>query len=250
MIASLPMYATPQTALANARFWGRIRDALRDSGVAAPGQLTLTPGDLMPHWRDPRLVLSQTCGLPLRAALWDDVTLIGTPDYGLSDNPAGYYHSVIIARADDTRTQLLTYAKARFAFNEPMSQSGWGAVAVEAPHILNGPLTRTGSHRASMMAVRAGLADFAAIDAVTWRLFTAAGEGMDCQVVHRTKPTPGLPFITAKTQDAALIFNAIKHAIGGMSDDDRSILGLRDIIAIPRAAYDLPPPPKPEYFLG
>ena len=100
------------------------------------------------------------------------------------------------------------------------------------------------------MAVRAGLADFAAIDAVTWRLFTAAGEGMDCQVVHRTKPTPGLPFIAAKTQDAALIFNAIKHAIDAMSDDDRSILGLRDIIAIPHAAYDLPPPPKPENFLG
>lgn len=250
MIASLPMYATPQTAPANARLWARIRDALRNLSVTAPDQLTLVPGDLMTHWRDPALVLSQTCGLPLRAALWDDVTLVGTPDYGLSDSPAGHYHSVIIARADDTRTQLSTYAKARFAFNEPMSQSGWAALALEAPHILSGPLIRTGSHRASMMAVRAGLADFAAIDAVTWRLITAAGEGVDCQVVHRTKPTPGLPFIAAKGQDPSLTFDAIKDAINAMSDADRCILGLHDIIAIPRAAYDLPPPPRPENFLG
>ncbi|WP_341365507.1 PhnD/SsuA/transferrin family substrate-binding protein [Yoonia sp. BS5-3] len=248
MIASLPMYASPHTADADGRLWAGIRDRLRSAGIAAPDHLTLLPGELIPHWCDPALVLSQTCGLPLRAVLWDKVQILGTPDYGIAGCPPGHYCSVVIARADDTRTRLSTFAKARFAYNEPLSQSGWAALALEAPHVLSGPLIRTGSHRASMMAVRAGEADFAAIDAVTWRMIENAGEGEGCQIVHRTRPNPGLPFITAKGQDAAAIAGALRAAIAAMPDPDRAVLGIKGISDIPRAAYDHPIPPTPDSF--
>lgn len=245
MIASLPMYATPLTAGSNARLWAGIRDELRATGLTAPNKLTLTPGDLLTHWRDPALTLSQTCGMPYRCALKDDVTLVGTPDYGVKGCPSGHYRSLIIARSDDSR-DLPGFAKSRFAYNDAMSQSGWACVALELPELLGGPMIQTGSHRASALTVRSGKADFAAIDAVTWRLLLAANQATGLHVIHGTRPTPGLPFITSKEHDGPQIFATIKTAIAALSDADRDILGIRDIIALPQTTYDLPLPPTPQ----
>ena len=246
MIASLPMYATPLTAGADARFWALIRDNLRAAGHDAPENLTLAPPDLMTHWRDPSLIFSQTCGLPFRAALKDDVALIGTPDYGIKGCPPGYYYSLVIARQDDKREALSDYRQARFAYNEPMSQSGWAALALDAPEVLKGPKHCSGSHRASVLAVRQGKADFAAVDAVTWQHLRAASEATGCKIVHATRPTPGLPYITAKSGPADVLFAATRKAIASLGKGDRTTLYLKDLIALPPSAYHLPLPPKPE----
>lgn len=232
MIASLPMYAGPDLKQANADFWALIRENLITSGIIAPDNL-VTPPDLWTHWQAPDLLLSQTCGLPYRAKLWDQVKLIGTPDYGLKDCPPGHYYSVIIAR--DTAP----LAGRTFAFNDPMSQSGWAALAGEAPALLTGPLLETGSHAASVQAVRDGQADFASIDAVTWRHLDQTG----LHLRGRTQPSPGLPFITAKTHDTARLFDAISKAIAQLGP---SPLGLMGLVAIPPATYlALPLPASP-----
>jgi ABC-type phosphate/phosphonate transport system substrate-binding protein len=59
----------------------------------------------------------------------------------------------VIARADDPRAELAAFREATFAFNDPGSQSGWAALAAEAPDVLAGPCVQTGSHRASTLAV-------------------------------------------------------------------------------------------------
>ncbi|MFG5380779.1 phosphate/phosphite/phosphonate ABC transporter substrate-binding protein [Yoonia sp. R2-816] len=246
MIASLPMYATTRTAAADARFWASIRDALRAQGQPAPDTLTPAPGDLLTHWRDPALVLSQTCGLPYRKVLRDHVMLVGTPDYAVEGCPPGHYCSLVITRSDDPRTDLAALTQTRFAYNDAMSQSGWAALALEAPDVLQGPLIQTGSHRASAMAVRTGQADFASIDAVTWRHLSASGDTAGLSVIHRTRPTPGLPFIAARCRDGTVIRQAVSMAIAGLSADDRAILGLRDIIELSPDVYDLPLPPSPQ----
>ncbi len=246
MIASLPMYATERTAAADARFWASIRDGLRAQGQPAPDTLTPVPDDLLTHWRDPALVLSQTCGLPYRKVLRNDVTLVGTPDYAVEGCAPGHYCSFVITRSDDPRTDLAALAQARFAYNDAMSQSGWAALALEAPDVLQGSLIQTGSHRASAMAVRIGQADFASIDAVTWRHLSASGDTAGLSAIHRTRPTPGLPYITAKGRDGTMILRAVSTAIAGLSTDDRAILGLRDIIALSPDVYDLPLPPSPQ----
>lgn len=245
MIASLPMYAAPRAAAANTALWQRIRDNLRARGLEAPDQLT-HGGDLWSHWRAPDLVLSQTCGLPFRAQLADQVTLIGTPDYGVRGCAPGHYFSVVVARSDDTRDSLADFRFATFAFNDPLSQSGWAALAMDAPQVLSGPMVQTGSHRASVYAVREGRADFAAVDAVTLRHLRAASEATGLKTVHQTPPTPGLPFITRAGQDAGPYFDAIAAAIDALPRLDAEVLGIIGLAAIPAADYlAIPVPPAP-----
>lgn len=238
------MYAFPRTADADARLWAGVRDRLRRFSISAPESLTPAPRDLLAHWTEPDLVLSQTCGRPFKEHLLDKVQLVGTPDYGLANCPPGYYRSLVVARVDDTRQALSSFATARFAVNEPGSQSGWAALAAEVPEVLAGPKVGTGSHRASVLAVRSNAADFAAIDAVTWRHLAAAGDTMDLRIIHRTEPRPGLPYITSLSQDAGLIRDALGAAITALSGTDRDVLGLRGLVDISVDAYRALPDPE------
>ena len=86
--------------------------------------------------------------------------------------------------------------------------------------------------------VAQGDADIAALDAVTWRLIQRFEPWADkLRVLWWTDPTPGLPYIAAKTADAQGTFDAVKTAINGLSDEDREALGIRGLIAIPHADY-------------
>ena len=250
MIASLPMYEYEDTVRANDRFWALIRDGLRARGVAAPDALGRGAGELLPHWLAPDLVLSQTCGFPYRAALHGQVTLVGTPDFGLAGCAPGYYRSVFVARADDARDTLPAFDGAHIAYNDPMSQSGWAAPQAHAAklglRLAPGPCT--GAHRLSALAVLEGRADLAAIDAVTWLLLCRNQPRMaGLKPVVQTDPTPGLPYIAARGADGAATFDAIAAAIAALSAADRDTLHLRGIVRIPPESYlAVPTPPSPD----
>ena len=245
MIASLPMYDLPPQQGANDRFWQAIRAHLGEGPAALTRQ-----GDLWDHWLSPDLVLSQTCGYPYRARLHGKVTLVGTPDYDLPGCPPGYYNSVFVARAGDARGNLRDYAKARFAYNEPMSQSGWAAplTHVRALGFAFEDLLQTGGHRASALAVAEGRADLAALDALTWRLLQRHdGFTTGLTELARTTPTPVLPYITSLRRDGAPIFTAIKAAIDDLSEEDRETLSLKGILHIPAKEYlAVASPPGPQ----
>ena len=174
MIASLGMYDRPETAAANDALWSLIRQGLRARGISAPDALTRGEGAYAEAWAAADLVLSQTCGLPFRAGLHERVTLIGTPDYGVEGCPPGHYRSVLVVRANDPRNTEADFQTARLSINDPMSQSGWAAVAEHFAGLgLAVPAVMvTGGHRASADSVAEGRADLAAIDAVTWALLT------------------------------------------------------------------------------
>jgi len=252
MIASLGMYDfAPALQAANDRLWASIRDGLRGAGIAAPDALTRGDGAFWPAWQSADLVFSQTCGFPYRAQLWDNVTLIGTPDYGVPDCPPGHYVSVYIARANDRRTTLAQFSGADFAYNEALSQSGWAAPQNHATALgLRLPARlHTGGHRASALAVAQGLADFAAIDAVTWALLQRYERGVAPlrEVARTSPPTPVLPYIAATGVDAAVYFAVVGAAIAALSAADRTTLMLRGIVAIPTSAYlAVPTPPTPD----
>jgi ABC-type phosphate/phosphonate transport system substrate-binding protein len=244
------MYDRAETAAANDRLWALIRDALRAAGIAAPDGLT-RGGDLWDHWRDPALVLSQTCGLPYRARLHGMVTLLATPDYGVEGCAPGYYRSVLVVRADDPRETLAAFAGARLAVNDALSQSGWGAIRAHAgaagvPLVPVGP---TGGHRLSALAVAEGRADLAAIDAVTWRLIARHDAfAATLRILDRTDPTPGLPWIAAAGADAARMRPALAAAVAALDAADRETLGLRGLAVIDADAYlALPVPPAPDW---
>lgn len=247
MIAALPMYDQPQTAAAHDRYWALIRDNLRDDGFDVPDRLT-RDRDPWGGWVAPDLLLSQTCGLPYRAALAPEVTLVGTPCHGHDGCAPGFYNSAIIVRVDDPRQSSDAFEGATFAYNDPLSQSGWAALWswACARQITLGVGFQTGNHLASALAVSSGKADLAAIDAQSWRLIQRWDDPGNLRVLAETTPTPGLPYITAKNRDPAPLRNAIRAAIGALSLEDRDVLDLHSLEAIPTEEYLAQPlPPAP-----
>lgn len=246
MIASLPMYARASNRAAHDALWALIRDGLRPDGVSAPDQLDYDT-DHMVGWARPDLVLGQICNLPYRALFKDKVTVIGAADYGLDGCPPGYYRSVFVVRNNCTATAPKDMAAQRFAFNEPLSQSGFGAPQLwaQAQGFQFQGVAKTGSHRGSIAAVAEGRADIAAIDAHTWWIEQAENpQTAELKVIGHTNATPGMSFITRKGQDPAPYFDAITAAVSALAPEHAVMLGLKAIIALPQTAYDLPFPPK------
>ncbi|MBS9718395.1 phosphate/phosphite/phosphonate ABC transporter substrate-binding protein [Pseudohalocynthiibacter aestuariivivens] len=244
MIAHFGMYDRAETAEANNRLWSAIRTQL------GYGPDTLTcDGDFFEIWQNPDLLLSQTCGYPYRARLHGHVTLVGTPDYGLADCPAGYYNSVFVARADDPRSELKDFNGACLAYNDALSQSGWAAPRVycDANGISLGSLFQSGAHAASARAVHEGQADFAALDAITWSMIERWDPfAKDLRVLAHTPCTPGLPLISAKGADKAKLFNAIASAIEDITQQDRDTLSIYGFVDIPAELYlAIENPPSP-----
>ncbi|MFK7838472.1 MAG: phosphate/phosphite/phosphonate ABC transporter substrate-binding protein [Sulfitobacter sp.] len=247
MIASLMMYARPELEGAHGRYWALLRTALRARGIDTPERVS---NDVQPFdvWEAPDLVLSQTCGMPYRLRLWDLVTLIGTPDFGVEDCAPGYYRSAIVVRADDAREGLGAYREARFAYNETISQSGFAApyATARAAGFWFRDKMQSGGHVLSARAVAEGRADIAALDAVTWRLIERYDDfAARLRVLEWTRPTPGLPYISALGADKAAMFDAVTEAIEGLQRDDRADLSLRGFVAIPQETYlEVPNPPE------
>ena len=63
MIVDLPMYDWPEQRAETDSFWAAVAAGLRAAGVEAPERLA-RPADPAVGWRDPDLLLGQTCGMP------------------------------------------------------------------------------------------------------------------------------------------------------------------------------------------
>lgn len=243
MTASLPMYWRSETAHAWQRFWTLVQQA-HDGPLPA---LTLPedlPEDWYDHWRDPDMVLSQTCGLPWRSVLQDSVTYVASPDFGLQGCPPGYYYSTALRRRDGPNGL-------RIAVNAFDSQSGWAAAQ---PHLVDHPTDEvivTGAHAASARAVAEGVADIAFVDAVTWRLldrFEPWAQALT--VTATTRPTPALPWVTAATRDPASLREALETAARQIDEETRALMGgLQGVTHVDRSAYFAELiPPQPSVF--
>jgi ABC-type phosphate/phosphonate transport system substrate-binding protein len=245
MIASLMMYQRPELKSEHDRYWALIRKFLAEEGINSPEHLSQDEDEFY-VWEHPKLVLSQTCGMPYRKWLHDKVNLIGTPDFSLEDCPPGYYRSAIVVRTDDERTDVAAFKDATFAYNQDFSQSGYAA-----PYWHISPLgfwfehrLHTEQHILSAKAVAEGHADIAALDAVSWRLMqTYEPFSAKLRVLDWTPPTPGLPLIASKTANVGGTYKAVEKAISALIDADRSKLGIKGIVNIPKEDYLAVPNP-------
>lgn len=233
------MYMRPELDAAHARYWGLICAELSEQGIDAPASLS-NDVDAFEVWYAPDLVLSQTCGMPYRLWLHGKVTLIGTPDFGVPGCPPGYYNSAIVVRADDPRAALAEFNDAKFTYNQTISQSGYAA-----PYAHTKPLgfwfanrSQSHGHLSSARAVAEGHADIAALDAVSWRLIAQYEPfAARLRVLEWTVPTPGLPYIAAAGADQFATFQAVRTAIARLDNADRTVLGIQELIAIPKETY-------------
>lgn len=252
MIASLPMYDRAETRAANDRFWALIRNHPALAQYETPQTLT-RGGDLWEQWEDPQLFLSQTCGLPFRSRLHDKVSLIGTPVYDLPGLRAGYYNSIFVARRDDPRNNLADFDGATFAYNESVSQSGWGGpyAHASARGVTFGNTLGTGAHQYSAQAVAEGRADFTAIDALTWEFIKRWDSSASAlKEIDATEETPALPYISAVgltiDGDPEDLRTAVRAALADLTPADRSLLGLKDLTLVtPQDYLSVPNPPAP-----
>lgn len=241
MIAWLGMYDRPELAEANDEFWALIRDALGFGPAQRAKGL-----DVWDVWLSPDLLLAQTCGLPYRSRLYKSVSLVGTPDYGVTGCPPGYYQSVIVGRSE-CPPDLGDLSSLRFAYNERGSQSGWAAFWGHIdPALPPSSLAESGSHRASAKMVADGSADIASLDIVTWNIIRRHDAFAQClTVLAHTKPTPGLPFITAQHDKTNALGDAAKRAIEHLSPNAKSLLHLKGFVQISREDYlTVPMPPE------
>ena len=245
MIATLPMYDRPESRAATDRFYTLFRQHLAKS----PPELSRDET----HWLNPDLLLSQTCSLPYRAILHNDVRLVATPVHDLRC-AAGYYYSVIVVRESDKRTELEEFSKSTLAINSPVSQSGWAAMdqLARQRNLDFDQIIETGSHQKSAEAVAEGDADIAAIDAVSWSMITRWDPfAPNLRVLEETQATPALPYITAMKNNPAPLQDALLSAVRDLSDEDQQTLCLIDITYIQPSEYlTMHIPPAPHISAG
>jgi ABC-type phosphate/phosphonate transport system substrate-binding protein len=168
--------------------------------------------DLQTLWRQPDLLLSQTCGYPLMKGLHEHVQLIATPRFDAPGCTGADYSSVLVTRADAPFDTLEACRGSRAAYNQDDSNSGMNVFRhAVAPLAQDGrffsEVIRTGSHLGSLRAVAENRADVAAIDCVSFAFIGDAMPELAQQVreIGWTAASPGLPLIAAKDVPHELI---------------------------------------------
>jgi len=184
------------------------------------------PQDLLPHWRDDQLLLSQTCGYPL-VELLPDVQLVGTFLSSAQGCDGQRYRSWLVVRSADENLTLSDFRGRRAVCNSNDSHSGFNSLRyVIAPLAQDGKFfsaTRfSGSHRQSLAALRAGEADIAAIDCITWALLRRnfPQELAGLEIIGETPLCAALPLITSAKTSAATL-EKLRSALSELTSDKR-----------------------------
>ena len=247
-LASLPMYDLEELRAATDTWWRGIATALRQVGLDQVPEELDRGRETRSLWHDPALLLSQTCGYPLTHELKGAVTLVATPVYEAPGCKGADYSSVILVREDEEAGSLAELAGRTCAYNAPHSQSGYNCLrSLIAPHaggqaFFSGTLV-TGGHLASMEAVRDGKADIAAVDCVTFDLFSRhrpeAVSGL--RILQYSAPAPALPYITKGGESPDVLDRlrqALKMAIADPKlEPARQSLRLKGFAALPSEDY-------------
>jgi ABC-type phosphate/phosphonate transport system substrate-binding protein len=248
MLASLPMYDLPEVRASTDALWIALAQAYGVSGELTRG------ANLIPHWRSPDMLFSQTCGYPFTHELAGQLTYVATPNYKADGCEGPLYRSIIFARQSE---QLHAFQGRIAAYNSRDSMSGFLALKLafakchqdSSPTDFKGKpffsaTVESGSHVASLAMVQSGKADVCAIDCVTVGLLRkhrpSALAGL--YEIGRSPLVPGLPYVTlagdAKLWVAALatVFRntALEQVRGELLLADTSVLQLGDYDIIPR----------------
>lgn len=226
-LAALTMYDLPELQAATDAWWSVIARHLHRVGIAdVPDALTRNR-PMAETWRDPALLLTQTCGYPLTHDHADDLTAVAVPDYRAEGCGGGLYRSAFIVRADDPAETLEDLRGQRAVANGPDSQSGCNALRAAVSEIAGGDrffssVCWSGAHRRSLAMVRDGVADIAAIDGVTLALVgdVAPQEIAGLRVLAWSAATPALPYAVRKTLDVDTRTRVTRALLAAADDPD------------------------------
>lgn len=219
----------------------KLVDVLRDR-TALPIELSRSEGL---HRSNTRQVWNNdivwACGLLSARCIASgavDAEIIAAPVF--TGETLAVYRSFIVARADDHDSRC------RIAINEYASWSGHHAyrqhvslpdTLVDARMASPFSITRvTGSHRASIMALRSGKADRAAIDSSLWRFWSEEEPALldGLTVVDETRDWPAPPFVLRRSIP---VDTRAKLIDGLCSISKGDVPGLSGIVAASASQY-------------
>lgn len=101
---TFPMYAIHRQQ--TQALWQTVQSLLDERGVMVAGDPPAAdPGDLLAHWRQPTLLLSQTCGYPLVTQL-PEVQTVGCFHYAAPGCEGRRYRSLLVVREADSHRML------------------------------------------------------------------------------------------------------------------------------------------------
>ncbi|MBF2789275.1 MULTISPECIES: phosphate/phosphite/phosphonate ABC transporter substrate-binding protein [Enterobacter] len=220
-LLAFPMYAVDR---ADTRaLWLAVKGLLAARGVSVDRDPGWPESDLLTHWKQPALILSQTCGYPLVTQL-PDVQVVGCFHYAAPGCEGSQYRSFLVVREEDGHLTLADFRGRRAVCNSADSQSGYNALRKIVTSLASGgpffaQTSFSGSHRQSLIDVKRGAGDIAAIDCVTWALLQRheperlAG----LAIIDHTPLTPGLPLIASPNTSPETL-NAIRDALHELVD--------------------------------
>jgi ABC-type phosphate/phosphonate transport system substrate-binding protein len=163
--ASLAMY--PFAPLRPA--WEELWAAVQARAPWAPAELRWA-GLVQDHWTDADCVVSHACGWPVATSLRAAVSVVGAFALALPEADGHRYRSVFVGRRPGPLDSFVA-PQTTVAANSEDSVSGWvslQAATVGLGQPWPGPVVWTGAHVESACALRAGEADLASIDELTW----------------------------------------------------------------------------------
>ncbi len=217
LLVSLPMYhlsLPPVLAM-----WQGMAGQLRAAGVPDVPTVLTWPDHMQAHWLAPGLLLSQSCGYPLVTLLDGKVQLLGAYHYTAPGCEGVLNRSQFVVRETDPARTLEDLRGRRVAINGSDSQSGYNALrAMVVPLARDGRFFgathRSGAHHLSVIAVRDGLADVAAIDCISLAGLRKHRPDITAatRVLGESAPYPGLPLITSAATPPATV-QALRAAL-------------------------------------
>ena len=173
---TFPMYAIHRQQ--TQALWQAVQSLLAERGVMVAGDPPAAdPGDLLAHWRQPTLLLSQTCGYPLVTQL-PEVQTVGCFHYAAPGCEGRRYRSLLVVREADSHRMLGDFLGRRAVCNAEHSQSGYNVLRkMVAPLSREGrffsAVMFSGSHRQSLRELQQENAD----DLRAAAALSAAGSG-------------------------------------------------------------------------
>ena len=208
MIASLPMYDFPEIRHATDSLWQGISRHLRNQGIKqVPGKLA-HDHHLRSLWSDDHLFFSQCCGYDVIHRYKDRLQVLGTPWFAATGCCNGDYASTIVVPEDSTFHDVVDMLGTVAVLNGPESHSGMNALfSLVAPYSRKGrffsEVKISGSHAASLEALKKGSADVASVDCLTYDLLRRYRPGVitGTRTLGLTYPAPAPPYVTRKNAD-------------------------------------------------
>lgn len=124
-LLAFPMYAVDR---ADTRaLWLAVKGLLAARGVPVEDVPGWPESDLLTHWQQPGLILSQACGYPLVTQL-PDVQVVGCFHYAAPGCEGFHYRSFLVVREEDRHLTLADFRGRRAVCNSADSQSGYNAL--------------------------------------------------------------------------------------------------------------------------